>query len=143
MTIDIAEYSNSVYNVIYSLDHCNSFEITKSNGVMQFGLPIVNNTSLTEGRLINEKSDTVSIGGINAQAKISFEIPMSGIKTCLDLVNNRYDVDYKISVNDWSGDISTTLLYGIFDNVRIRQEGGDPRLTCDLSFLEGANIMKT
>lgn len=142
MTIQIAQYSGSVYNTIYTIDNCNSFEITKSNGVIQFGLPIVDNTSLTTGRLINEKSDTISITGINAQVKISFEIPMTDIKTCLDMCNNKYDIDYKISMNDWSGSINTTLLYGIFDNVRIKQEGGDPRLTCDLSFLEGANIMK-
>jgi len=142
MTINIYQGTEtSGYVLKYSLDHSNTFEITRNNGAMQFALPIVDNTTETSGRLLQGKVDTVSITGVTSQANLSFDIPMTAIDTCLNLVTNAYNTQFKIDVVDWSGQTSGYTLIGTFDNVRIRQEGGDPRLSCDLSFLEGTNVM--
>ncbi len=142
MTINIYQgTSTSGYILQYTLDHCNTFEITRNNGAIQFALPIVSNTIETSGRLLQGKVDTVSITGVTSQAKLSFDIPMTAIDTCLNFVGNAYDTQFKIDVLDWTGQTSGYTLIGTFDSVRIRQEGGDPRLTVDLSFLEGTNVM--
>lgn len=142
MAIKIYQGTTSTgYTLKYTTDNTATLDLTRSNGAIQFALPIVSNTAETSGRLMQGKIDTISITGVLSEAKLSFEIPMTAIDTCLNLVGNAYDTQFKIDIEDWSGQIAGYSLIGIFDSVKIRQEGGNPRLTCDLSFLEGTNIM--
>lgn len=129
------------YTLKYTTDNTTTLDLTRSNGAIQFALPIVSNTADTSGRLMQGKVDTISITGVLSEAKLSFEIPMTAIDTCLNLVGNAYNTQFKIDIEDWAGQTSGYTLIGTFDSVKIRQEGGNPRLTCDLSFLEGTNIM--
>ncbi len=142
MTINIYQgTAATTYTLIYTLDHCNTLDISRNNGAIQFALPIVDNTVETSGRLLTGKVDTISLTGVTSDMKLSFDIPMTAINTCLNLVTNAYNTQFKVDINDWSGQVSGFSLVGTFDSVRIRQEGGDPRLTCELSFLEGTNVM--
>ncbi len=129
------------YVLKYTTDNTVTLDITRSNGAIQFALPIVSNTTETSGRLLQGKVDTISITGVQSEAKLSFEIPMTAIDTCLNLVTNAYNTQFKIDIEDWAGQTSGYTLIGTFDSIRIRQEGGDPKLICDLSFLEGNNVM--
>lgn len=129
----------STYVLMYTADNVDSLEIKKSTGVMPFSLPIVNQTSETSGRMITENTEFVHIGGVEANLSVDFEIGMSNINTMLGLVSNKLSKKHKIDVEDWSGQTSGYTFIGIVDSVRIKQTGGDPRLTCNLSFLEGVN----
>jgi hypothetical protein len=129
------------YTLIYSMDHCNNFEVKKSTGIIPFSLPIVNQTSETSGRMITEQTEFIHIGGVEANVSIDFDIGMGNINTMLGLVSNKLSKKHKIDVVDWAGQSSGYTFIGIIDSVRIKQEGGDPRLTCNLTFLEGSNSL--
>lgn len=138
--IKIYENTNaSAYALMYTTDHCDSFEVKKSTGIIPFSLPIVDNTSETTGRMISENTEFIHIGGVESNISMRFEIGMSDIKTLLNLVSNKLSKKHKIDVDDWSGQASAQIFIGIVDSVRVVHAGGDPRLTCDLTFLEGAN----
>ena len=140
MAINIYQNTNaSAYVLIYSADNCESFEVKKSTGIIPFSLPIVDQTSETSGRMITEQTEFIHINGVEANISIDFEIGMSNINTMLGLISNKMSRKHKIDVTDWNGETSGYTFIGIVDSVRVRQVGGDPRLTCNLTFIEGAN----
>lgn len=142
MTINIYQNINSTeYALVYSLDHCNSFEVKKSTGIIPFSLPIVDQTVETSGRMITEQTEFIHIGGVEANVSMDFDIGMSNINTLLGLVSNKMSKKHKLDIIDWSGQSSGYTFIGIIDSVRIKQEGGDPRLSCNLTFLEGSNSL--
>ena len=140
MAIKIYQNTNaSSYQLIYTTDNTDSLEIKKSTGVIPFSLPIVGQSSEISGRMITENTEFIHIGGVEANLTIDFEIGMSNINTMLGLVSNKLSKKHKIDIEDWSGETSGYTFIGIVDSVRIKQTGGDARLTCNLSFLEGVN----
>lgn len=142
MAINIYQNTNaSAYILVYSADHCENFEIKKSTGVIPFSLPIVDQTSETSGRMVTEQTEFIHIGGVEANISIDFDIGMSSINTMMGLVSNKMSRKHKVDVTDWAGETSGYTFIGIIDAVRIRQTGGDPRLTCNLTFIEGSNSL--
>lgn len=132
--------SSELYTLRFATDNVTSFEVKKSTGIIPFSLPVVNNTLETSNAVITEQSEFIHIGGVEATVNIDFEIAMSSIGTLLSFVTNKISEKHRIEVGEWSG--STNCIFnGIIDSVRIKQEGGDPRLTCNISFLNGANTL--
>lgn len=131
----------SSYTLVYSADNINNFTINKSTGLIPFSLPIVSNTINTENRAITEQSELIHIGGVESTLNIDFEIGMPDVNNILRLVNNRISEQHKIEITEWSGQNSAFIFYGIIDSARVTQNGGDPRLSCNLTFMEGANTM--
>ncbi len=129
------------YDLKYTVVTCSSFEANKSAGAIPSPLPAVQTTIDTSGRLIKEKIDLVRIMGISADVSASFEIDTADIPTLLGLVTNRIDTVQRLVVEDWASDLSEYTFQGIVGNVKIRQQGGEAVLVCDLSFLEGDNVM--
>lgn len=140
MVINIYQNTNaSSYVLIHSQNNIDSLEINKSTGIIPFSLPIVDNTTETSGRMITENIEFIHIGGVEATINMDFIIDMNKINTMLGLVSNKVSKKHKIDISEWSGQTSGYSFIGIIDKIRLRQEGGDPTLTCSLSFLEGAN----
>lgn len=133
--------SATIYNLVYATDNINSLTINKSTGVIPFSLPMISNTQETTNRAIGEQIEFIHIGGIEATVTLDFEIGMSDIGTMLGLVTNRISEKHKIEVTEWSGQTNGCVFIGLIDSVRIKQDGGDPRLNCNISFMEGANTM--
>lgn len=146
MPIKIYNNTNaSSYTLIYTADNCQRLEIKKSTNTIPFSLPIVDNaweTSESDNRLITENTEFVHIGGVEVNVSVDFEIGMADIRSMLSLVTNRISRKNKIEVIEWSGLSSGATFIGIIDSVRLKQEGGDPRLTCNLNFLEGFNPLE-
>ena len=133
--------SGAPYSLIYAIDNINTLTINKSTGIVPFSLPMVENIINTSGRLITEQCEFIHIGGIDATVALDFEIGMNDIETMLSLVTNKVATQHKIEVMAWSGEISNVSFEGIIDSVRIKQDGGDTRLSCNISFMEGANTL--
>lgn len=140
MAIKIYESDTSGnFSVVYTTDHCNNFEIKKSTGIIPFSLPLISGTANQSTEMIGEQTEFIHLSGVEANVSMDFEIGMSDINTLLGLVTNYAYKSHRIEIGDWSGYISNYTMDGIIDNIRIRQEGGDPRLSCNLTFLRGFN----
>lgn len=142
MPIEIYQNTNaSSYLLMFTTDNTNRLEIKKSTGIIPFSLPIMDQTGESVGgnAAVTEKIDFIHVSGVEAEIDIDFEIGMNNIDTLLGMVSNKMSRKHKLIVTDWSGQTSGQSYYGIIDNIRIKQEGGDPRLNCNLSFYVGAN----
>ena len=143
MSIKIYEWntSTSVFDLKYTADNCDSLDISKSSGIMPFGLPIVDTDQDTSGRLVNEKIDLIRISGIECTISISFEIDISDVKTMLDLVSNDIGMKNKIAIDDWGADLGSDINFiGIIGNIRLRQSDSPRRVSCTITHYEGDNL---
>jgi len=131
--------SANTYELLYTADNIEYIDIKKSTGVIQFSLPIVSNTSETSGNMVNEQCEFIHINGVEANVDLSFTMAMNEINTMLSLVDNKMSTKHKLDICDWEGQTSGYTFLGLVDSVRLRQEGGDPRVTCNLTFLAGQN----
>lgn len=143
MPIEIfsALISSTLYSSVYTTDNTVNLQITKSTGLIPFSLPIVDNTQETANRGITEQTELIHIGGVESTLNIDFEVGMGNVGTMLSLVTNKISNKHKIEIGDWSGLNSSFIYIGIIDSVKIKQDGGDPRINCSLSFMEGANTL--
>lgn len=133
--------SSEIYTLEYAPDNINNITLNKSTGVIPFSLPIVDNTSETSDRVNMEQMEFIHIGGVESTISLDFEIGIPDILKMTGLVTNKIAKKHKITITEWSGQISGVSFIGIVDSVRIRQDGGDPRLSCNLNFMEGANTL--
>lgn len=135
----------STYVLMHTIDNTNRLEIKKSTGIIPFSLPVVDQTGEAVGgnAMVTEKIDFIHISGVEAEIDLDFEIGMNNMDTLLGLVSNKMGRKHQLKVTDWSGQTSgNQTFYGIVDSVRIKQEGGDPRVNCNMSFFIGANPLQ-
>lgn len=148
MTVNIYESENLISSRIYTLkytpDNINGFELKKSTGVIQFSIPLISGDQNLTTNMIKQQSEFIHINGIEAGINLSFEVDPADVRIIQDFIQNQAAKTYLIANDTWpatSGSTSGSTFEGIFDSIRVKQNGGDPRVTVDASFLYGSNTM--
>jgi len=143
-SLSIYEYNNTtdVFDLKYEADNCERIIINKSTGIIPIGLPIVDTTKDTTGRIIPEKTDLIRISGVECTLNMTFDINPSDIITMLDLVTNAIGKKNKIAINGWSDALGTDINFiGLIGSIDLDHHGGNSFLSCRLVFYEGDNIL--
>jgi len=125
-------------------DNMENFHISKTQDVMPFPLPLVDETDTTTypNTDITEKIDLVAISGVNCSISMSFWISLTDISTISNMVTNRVSTNFMIQVNEWAtGGLTNYKFYGRFTGIDIDHNGGTVnRMKVSASFQVGSIV---
>jgi len=132
-------FQNVFTELLYTTDNIETIEIKKYTPVMQFGLPVVDKTIQTSGSLGIENMEYIHMNGCEGNIQFSFTAPMSDITTIYNIVGNKMSTTNMIVVDDWQSETSGYCFVGLLNDLRMRQNGGEPTLTIDMGMILGTN----
>ncbi len=132
----------AVFDLIYTTTN-GSIGGSKDSGISPFPLPMVNTTENTTNRMVQEKSDLVSLGGVTASLRLSFRFNIADLKTLMDLVSNKAGIQHKVVIDDWTGTQSNNIFVGVLAHFDFDQKEQETTMTGTFTFYEGDNVFNT